>query len=399
MEKLDYLVKEDGCKFESLEIVSDAKPLWERDGAFLAAISAYFVAMLLFVCVRIASGLGWFDLLSKQVGETATDIIATIIIQIVIFLLVPLIIIKIFAKQSLGKTLSHVGFNRPSRKVIGYSFVLGLLFYFFNIFVASLSMLVLVFVGYRLPIGDSSYVGMSGLLVGLLIVGVLPGICEEFSNRGILLRGLISKLGVWRAVLLSSLIFGLMHLNIVQAFYATILGMLMALAILATRSIWTGIIIHFMNNSIGQVINHAQSNGWFIGDIFEQFLDLFSGDFGFIFYIAFIIGVYFLIIQILHMFARENYKANEKEHFATFLKNNPERVRALISEGRTVSIEDMARSVDAYTANLSKMKAIRFYLEGQHKPKRLSVLEMTMVFGIVFLTAVVTGMTLVWGLM
>lgn len=383
-----------------LQSVDNSQPLWQSDNTFLAAVSTYFVAMLLFVCVRVASGLGWFDLLADKVGYSATEAIVTVLIQIVIFLIVPLAIYKFFTKQSFRKTLSSIGFNRPSPRVLGYSFLLGLLFFFFNIFVASLSTMVLALLGYRFPASDTTMVGIGGLLIGLLLVGVLPGVCEEVSNRGILMRGLMSKLGVWRAVLLSSLIFGLMHLNIVQAFFATVLGMFMALAILATRSLWAGIIIHFMNNSINQLISHAQGNGWEIGKIFEQFFDLFSsGIEGLVFYIVFIIFVYICIMRIIHMFARETYKANEKEHFATFLMNNPERVKSMISEGRTVSVEDMARTVDAYTANLSKWRAIQFYLEGQRKPQKLNILELTIVFGIVFLTALVTVMTLVWGLM
>jgi len=379
--------------------VGDAKPLWERDGAFLAATCAYFIAMVLFVGVRIAGGLGWFGLLADEVGEQATDIIVNVLIQIVIFLLVPMIVFGIFARQPLGKTLSDIGFNRPSRKVIGHSFLLGLLFYFLNMFIAALAIIVLVVLGYRLPVGDAPSAGMGGLLIGLLMIGVLPGLCEEVSNRGVMMRGFMPKLGVWRAVLLSSLIFGLMHMNIMQAVYASIMGILIALAILTTRSIWTGIIIHFMNNAIGVFISHAQNNDWLVGDLFNQLFDLFSGPGGFIIYFGFIFLVYVAIMNILHSFARETYKASEKEHFAMFLKNNPERVKAMINEGRIVSLEDMSRTVDAYVANISKMKAIRFYLEGQRKPKKLSAFEKTMVFGMVFLTGVVTVMTLVWGLM
>lgn len=391
--------------------VSAGKPLWERDNAFLTAVSAYFVAMLLFVALRVASGFGLFGLLEDAICKKSgcnhascssamwTDTIATFLIQIVIFLFVPLLIVKVFSKQSMKQTLVDIGFNKPKGKVIGQSFLLGVLCYLLNIFVATASMVILVMIGYRFPSGDSSYVGITGLLIGIIAVGVLPGVCEEVSNRGVLMRGFMSKLGVWRAVLLSSMIFGLMHLNIVQMFYATILGIIMALAILATRTIWSGIIIHFMNNSLSQFLGFAQKEGWFIGEILDSFFDLFAGEFGLILFVGFAVLMYVLIINIIHGFAREGYKANEKEYFATFLKNNPAYVSQKISEGTPISMEDMSRSVDAYTADLSKMKAIRFYLEGQHKPQKLSAVEKTVVFGMVFLTVVITGMTLVWGLL
>jgi len=194
----------------------ESKPLWERDNVFMHASIAYFVSMVLFVCLRIASGLGWFGLLANEVGELATDVIATVLIQIVIFLLVPLIVFKFLTKQPMKRVLTGIGFNRPSRKVLGYSFLMGVLFYLLNIFVAMVFSIVLVLLGYRFPSGggDSVFVGITGLLIGIIIVGVLPGVCEEVSNRGILMRGFMIKLGVWRAVLLSSLMFGLMHMNI-----------------------------------------------------------------------------------------------------------------------------------------------------------------------------------------
>jgi len=371
----------------------------EEGKFFLHACIAYFVSMVLFVCLRVASGLGWFDLLADNVGERATDVVATVLIQIVFFLLVPLLIVKILSKQSMGKTLRWIGFDKPSGRVIGYAVLLGLLMYLFNMFVAAFSHTMLDLIGFRFSSGGSPFVGVSGLFIGILIVGVLPGMCEEVSNRGVLMRGIMSKLGAWRAVLLSSLIFGLMHLNIVQFFYAMVLGILIALAVLATRSLWTGVIIHFMNNAMSVFFSFAQSNDWVIAKAFQNFLNLFSGDFGFILYIGFAIGVYMLIMHILHKFAREGYKANEKAYFAEFLRRNPKYIEEKIKQGQAVTLDDMARTVESYVKTLSKMRATRFYLEGQHKPQKLKPLEMTMLFGIIFLTSVVTVMTLVWGLL
>jgi len=402
---VDHWIKEDKSnERHEIEVlkVGDTKPLWERDGAFLAATIAYFVAALLFVFLRTASGLGWFGLLADRIGNQATDIVANVLIQIFIFFLVPLIIFQIYArKQPLRKTLSDIGFRRPSRKVFGYSFLLGLLFYFFNIFVASISFLVLMVLGFRFPTagGEVALVGTSGLLLGILMIGVLPGFCEEVSTRGILLRGFMSKLSVWRAILLSSLIFGFMHLNIMQAFFAAVLGAFIAIAILVTKNIWTGIIIHFMNNAMGVLLSYANANDWIIAQLYNQLFDLFLGPSGVIIYFVFVGVVYFSIMHILHMFARDTYKADEKQHFAMFLKNNPERVRAMINAGQTVSAEEMSRSVDAYVQGLGKMRAIRFYLEGQHKPQKLKPLEITLAFGLVFLTGAITIMTLVWGLL
>lgn len=368
---------------------------WKRDNGFLIAVSVYFIAMLLFVGLRVAGGFGFFNVMADEFGGEATEIISTVIIQIFIFFIVPILLVKIFAKQPLGRTLLFTGFNRPSWCVVGYAFLLGALLFLFNNFVATLSHMALLVLGFRFPSGDSSFVGLTGLLVSIVIVGVLPGVCEETSNRGVLMNGLASKLGPWRAVLISALCFGLMHLNIVQAIYATVLGIFMGLAVFATRSIWTGVIIHFMNNALGQFMAFAQKNNWAIAELLDRFFGLFTG----VLFFALICGVYILIINIIHKFARENFKANEKNYFANFLKSNPEYVSAKIDAGQGVTLADMSQSIDAHTAKLGRTRAIRFYLEGQYKPQTLGALEKTMLFGILFLTTVVTGMTLVWGLL
>jgi len=372
--------------------------LFAHDNSFLIAVSVYFVAMVLFIVLRVVGGFGAFRLLDESVGEAASDVIVTVVIQIVILLLVPLVLVKIFSKSSVKQTLAGIGLNRPHRRVIGWAFLLGVLLWFLNIFVANLSHMVLLLIGFRVSGGDSAYVGPVGLLVAIVMIGVLPGFCEEGANRGVLMNGLISRLGVWRAVLLSSLIFGLMHLNIYQTFYATILGVFMALAVLATRSLWTGIIIHFCNNAIGVIMGFAQKENWVIYQLFTKFLGLFD-QFGVLLLFLFIAGVYMLIVGIIHRFARENYKANEREYFAAFLKKNPQYISEKLSAGQAVSLEDMSRTVDEHTRRLGKFKAIRFYLEGQRVPQRLGAGEKTLLFGIIFLTSVVTGMTLVWGLL
>ena len=102
----------------------------------------------------------------------------------------------------------------------------------------------------------------------VVLVAVLPAICEETTHRGLLIHG-YSMLGIKRAVIYSSLMFGLMHLNINQFFYATILGFLIALSTLMSKSIIPAMIIHFMNNFISTYISFAQSNKWFGYELFD----------------------------------------------------------------------------------------------------------------------------------
>ena len=52
------------------------------------------------------------------------------------------------------------------------------------------------------------------------------------------------------AVIMSSFVFALMHGNMVQIPFAFIAGIALGYAVIKTGSLWTGIIVHFINNSM-----------------------------------------------------------------------------------------------------------------------------------------------------
>lgn len=86
-----------------------------------------------------------------------------------------------------------------------------------------------------------------GYLWQVLSVAVVPALVEEFAVRGVMLQSL-RKYGDLFAMIVSSLFFGLMHGNCLQAPFAFILGMVISWLVIKTGSLWTGIAIHFMNN-------------------------------------------------------------------------------------------------------------------------------------------------------
>ena len=62
------------------------------------------------------------------------------------------------------------------------------------------------------------------------------------------------------AVAASSVIFALMHGNLIQAPFALIAGVGLGYFVISTGSIWTGVVIHFLNNLFSVVISLVQSN-------------------------------------------------------------------------------------------------------------------------------------------
>lgn len=92
----------------------------------------------------------------------------------------------------------------------------------------------------------------------ILIVALLPAIGEELVFRGAIGRVLIASLGVWAGVILTSILFGCIHIHPVHAMSVIPLGIAMHVIYLWTRSFWLPMILHFMNNSWASVVAQSE---------------------------------------------------------------------------------------------------------------------------------------------
>lgn len=84
----------------------------------------------------------------------------------------------------------------------------------------------------------------------ILAYAALPAVCEEFLFRGILCHEYESK-GVFRAIALSSLFFALLHFNVQNLLVYLFCGVILALVLYATRSLWGAVVAHFLYNLFG----------------------------------------------------------------------------------------------------------------------------------------------------
>ena len=103
-----------------------------------------------------------------------------------------------------------------------------------------------------LPISLDSPLKLIYLIFSL---GILAPISEEFVFRGIIFSGLKEK-GLKNAVLISSLLFMLMHLSLHQTIYQFLLGIVLAMIYYYTQNIFASILVHFINNTFVLLINY-----------------------------------------------------------------------------------------------------------------------------------------------
>lgn len=87
----------------------------------------------------------------------------------------------------------------------------------------------------------------------LLVIAVTPAVCEEVMFRGYLQRQVERSLGVVASIVLVGLLFGAFHLRPTQFLPLATLGVYLGFSVWVTGSLWTGVLIHFLNNALAAV--------------------------------------------------------------------------------------------------------------------------------------------------
>ena len=171
-----------------------------------------------------------------QLGIVANLIVSQIII------LVPALIGVLAGRENL---IEFAGF----RKFKISSALMTVLFTFlFMPLVTLINMISMCFV-------DNAVAAVSGeildtpFFVIFTLMGILGPMSEELVCRGIVYHGYKRTGTMMQALLLSSMIFALMHMNFNQAAYAFVIGVAMVLLVEATGSIWSSILVHVTFNS------------------------------------------------------------------------------------------------------------------------------------------------------
>ena len=85
-------------------------------------------------------------------------------------------------------------------------------------------------------------------VIAIIFVGIIPALFEELFFRGFILDGLSQNYSKRKAIIISALLFGLIHLNPWQFFTGFIIGLIVAWICIETKSILLCIYIHLFNN-------------------------------------------------------------------------------------------------------------------------------------------------------
>jgi len=112
----------------------------------------------------------------------------------------------------------------------------------------------------QIPIGSD----IAGLLIGMLVIAVSAGICEEVLFRGVIQRG-FERFGSIKSILITAVLFGIMHFSFQSLFGTFLLGALIGFLVYKSDSLIIGMFAHFTNNAVAVILN------WVSIKMFEYF--------------------------------------------------------------------------------------------------------------------------------
>lgn len=157
------------------------------------------------------------------------------------------------------------GFNKPyDKKMFLYAISGGLMLCLFADKIAGIIVYMMSGFGMTVEsVQSTKPTSVSGFLLYLVSSAVVAPLIEEFAIRGVTLQPL-RKYGDKFAIVISSLVFGLMHQNFVQALFAFITGLVIGYFTVSTGSVWCGVIIHALNNFFAVITNSVSDNSPYI---------------------------------------------------------------------------------------------------------------------------------------
>lgn len=84
----------------------------------------------------------------------------------------------------------------------------------------------------------------------LVLLAIVPAVCEEIFFRGYMISGLRTTLPSWGVVLISSLAFAMSHYSVSRLPSTLVLGIIFAIVSLRSGSVWPGMLAHGLHNGL-----------------------------------------------------------------------------------------------------------------------------------------------------
>ncbi len=167
-------------------------------------------------------------------------------------------------------------------------------------YAVSFLMTVLSIFGYQLVQVDMAEPeSLFACIESIVSTALIPAICEEFAMRCCTL-GLLKKYGKAFGVVAVSIVFGLLHGNVLQFVFATLVGLILGYITIKTNSIVPAVFVHAFNNGISVF---ADLFGYLFGDKAQEVST----------YVLFVLWFAVGIISIIYLLLKGQFKRPMKK--------------------------------------------------------------------------------------
>lgn len=220
-------------------------------------ISAVLFAGLLMLFTHLAVAMFGGDVFRAIFGEQflRTDygwMLATMLLNLCLLIPSTVFLLCFFGKNPLSPFAGEVG--TPRLPFLYVPMAIGTMF--------AVNMTINILFGQLLTPFDTPITADSlphspvGILLYFVAASVFPALFEEMLFRGIMLKNLLPAAGKWPAIIISALVFGLMHLDPAQSVSAFGFGLFAGYAYVKSGSIWFGSLIHLLNNALSCAVSY-----------------------------------------------------------------------------------------------------------------------------------------------
>lgn len=372
----------------------------QKNNRIFGTYCIYFICMALFCGVRILSEMGVFNAIESP---EVRSVVTTLIIQLGIMLLLPLLLCCIFFRKKPKEVIKHNEYKSIGFKAMIVCFALGILIYMLNVAISAVSNGIIQSFGYKnyTETTPSSLSPVQLFFFELVLVAILPAICEEFLHRGVLLQG-IRSMGYKRAIVISGLLFGLIHFSITQTIYATVIGILLGFVAIASKSILPAIIIHFTNNFISLYLSYASAYGWAGGKAINGISSLlvnsnpvitFIACFGFLSIVC--TGIVFLIYLLFRLTTLKHIQKEMDEKIRN-IRYSDKAIDDIKGVKKVVEIVETSYTLNLYTPPIDS--PVDMMLPPQTNIYKTNFVDRVFFYGSALLGVLVTVFTFVWGI-
>ena len=227
--------------------------VWRHRDETPSVNESFFCGLIILICLFFGRlSLGGMTL------EWASIVKSTLVIQMGV-ILGPALIMAAMLTRSITKSLR---LSRPS--AMDLAVTAGLAFCLHPTYVA-----IATAVSNEYKLGDQTtamlmqfdaIIGSTSIWYVLLVLALLPAVCEELVFRGFLFAGLMRNGGHVRAILVTAVLFGLSHGVLQQSITASIMGLVLGWLAYRTGGVACTIVFHVVHNSISMLLAASSHN-------------------------------------------------------------------------------------------------------------------------------------------